>query len=64
MLPLAVALSLDFYLVMLAIAEGTWIPLVGAACFAFIVLFWFILPRADSLQRLMQGKPISKPPRT
>ena len=52
MAPLAIALCLDFYVVMAAVTDGSVAPLVAALVFALVVLFWFVLPRSESLKRL------------
>jgi hypothetical protein len=57
MVPLAIALCFDFYLIMAMVVSEAWISMIAAACFAFIVLFWFVLPRVDSLKRLVAGEP-------
>jgi Family of unknown function (DUF6328) len=55
--PLALALCLDFHLIVAAVTGSAWVPFAGIICFAFIMLFWFILPRADVLKRLLEGNP-------
>jgi Family of unknown function (DUF6328) len=50
MVPLAISLSLDFYLVALVITHEHLVSLLGAAMFAFFVLLWFVLPRSRGLQ--------------
>ena len=51
MLPLALGISIDFYLI-----AGVIVPraasVLAVALFAFFVLLWFVLPRARALQRL------------
>jgi Family of unknown function (DUF6328) len=42
MLPLAIALSLDFYLIMIATTAAAWVVVVSVLVFSFIVAFWFI----------------------
>src|SRR4030095_14551252 len=51
MLPLAIALSLDFYLIMIAITAAAWVAVVSMIVFSFIVVLWFILPRVGTLKR-------------
>ena len=53
MVPLALALCLEFYLVSQIIADGWLSRVAAAAVFAFVVLVWFVLPRSRSLQRLL-----------
>lgn len=45
MLPLALAICLDFYLVAHLILESTWSAALGAALFAVFMGLWFGLPR-------------------
>jgi hypothetical protein len=51
MVPLAVSISLDFYLVARVITHERLASIFGAAMFALFSAFWFMLPRARSLQR-------------
>jgi hypothetical protein len=55
LLPLAMALCIDFYLVMEVISPGPGGPFIAAFCFAGFVLFWFVLPRSDFLKQLLAG---------
>ncbi len=55
MLPLAVGICVDFYLIAALILGGSAAPLAAAALFAVFVLFWFVLPRARGLRRLIGG---------
>src|SRR4029453_7357688 len=55
MAPLAVSISLDFYLVARVITRERLVSLLGAAMFAFFLVFWFALPRARGLQRVVGG---------
>jgi Family of unknown function (DUF6328) len=48
MLPLAIALSLDFYLIMIATTTAAWVVVVSVLVFSFIIAFWFILPRVGT----------------
>jgi hypothetical protein len=52
MWPLAAAISIDFYLVGRVIAGENWVTAVATALFALFVLLWFVMPRAEFLQRL------------
>jgi hypothetical protein len=56
MLPLAVSLCIDFYLiaqVILNVIVAAWL---ATALFAVLITFWFVLPRTRSLQRLIGGR--------
>jgi hypothetical protein len=53
MMPLAIALCLEFYLVSQIIADGWLSRIAATAVFAFVVVAWFVLPRSRSLQRLL-----------
>jgi hypothetical protein len=53
MLPLALALCLDFSLIAGIILGVTWASLLALALFAIFVALWFVLPRARRLQRLL-----------
>jgi len=55
MVPLAVSISLEFYLVALVITRERLVSLLGAAMFAFFLVLWFVLPRARGLQRVIGG---------
>jgi hypothetical protein len=50
MLPLALSLSIDFYLVARVIVGSTLVALPAAALFALFIALWFVLPRARGLQ--------------
>ena len=54
MLPLAVALCLDFYLIARVIIGSPWVVLLAAALFLIFFLMWFVLPRARRLQKLIE----------
>ena len=53
MIPLALGICIDFYLVARIITGGYAIPLVAVPLFLIFVLLWFVLPRWKSLQRLL-----------
>ena len=53
MIPLALGICIDFYLVARIITGGYAIPLVAVPLFFIFVLLWFVLPRWKSLQRLL-----------
>ncbi len=52
MLPLALSISLDFYLVGRVIAGGS-AAIAAAVVLALFVLFWFVVPRARALQAVI-----------
>jgi hypothetical protein len=56
MLPLAVSLCLEFYLVGRIILGGMLAPILAVVVFAVYVVLWFVLPRSARLQRLLVGK--------
>jgi hypothetical protein len=56
MLPLAVSLCLEFYVVGRIILGGTVAPILAVAVFAVYVVLWFVLPRSSMLQRLIAGR--------
>jgi hypothetical protein len=51
MLPLAVAICLDFYLVGSVILRSHWVALPAAALFAAYTGLWFVIPRSRRLRR-------------
>jgi hypothetical protein len=56
MLPLAVAISLDFYIIARIIVHQALSAVLGAALFGVFVLLWFVFPRSRRLQRLVHGR--------
>ena len=42
-----------FYLVMAAVTDGIAPTLIAALLFAFVMLFWFVVPRAETLKQLL-----------
>lgn len=52
MLPLALGICLDFYLIA-GIVIGNGAGLLASALFAIFVLLWFVLPRAKLLRRAL-----------
>ena len=46
MVPLAMAICIDFYLVAHVIESGALVPVLAMGLFAIIVILWFVLPRA------------------
>src|SRR5215813_9804542 len=53
MIPLALGICIDFYLVARIITGGYIVPLLAAPLFLIFILLWFVLPRWQSLQRLL-----------
>jgi hypothetical protein len=56
MLPLAVSLCIDFYLIAQVILNAIVAAWLATALFAVLISFWFVLPRVRSLQRLIGGR--------
>jgi hypothetical protein len=55
MLPLALAIGLDFYLIAkLVVGEGVGLPL-AIALVALYVFLWWIVPRSTTLRKLLDG---------
>jgi hypothetical protein len=55
MLPLAVGICLDFYLIAGVMLGGRPSALLATALFTVFVALWFVLPRAKMLQRILGG---------
>jgi len=55
MAPLALSISIDFYLVARVITHTRLVSLLGVALFVFFLILWFVLPRARCLQRAIGG---------
>ena len=53
MLPLAVSVCLDFYLIARIILESPLAAAVTGALVGILVLLWLVLPRARTLQRFL-----------
>jgi Family of unknown function (DUF6328) len=53
MLPLAVGICVDFYLIARIILDSGVVPLLAAALFAVFLVLWFVLPRVRGLQHLI-----------
>jgi Family of unknown function (DUF6328) len=56
MLPLAVGISLEFYLIARVIVGSRWVLLVALALFGVFMGLWFVLPRSRALQRTSNDK--------
>ena len=55
MLPLAVSICVDFYLIGRVILESYFAALIAAALVAVFAVLWIVLPRVRALQRLVSG---------
>jgi len=64
MMPLALSISLDFYLVGRIIVGSKLISLLAALVFAWFLGLWFVLPRARGLQERIAGSRASYSART
>lgn len=53
MLPLALGICLDFYLIARVIINHRWVLLLTFVLFMIFMMLWFVLPRARALQRAM-----------
>ena len=51
MLPLALGICLDVYLIARVIINRPWVSLLAVALFAIFMALWFVLPHARELQR-------------
>ena len=56
MLPLLVAISLDFYIIARLIVGRTLSAILCAVLFAIFALLWFVFPRSKRLQQLAHGR--------
>lgn len=56
MLPLAVGILIDFFLICRIIVDGQLAYIFTAALLGIFLLLWFILPRARGLQRIVSGE--------
>ncbi len=54
--PLAVGVCLDMYLIGRIIVGGVGGALLSTAVFAVYVTLWFILPRVERMQRVLRGR--------
>jgi hypothetical protein len=55
MFPLALSVSLEFYLIARVIVGGNAVTLFAIALFAIFAMLWFVLPEARGLQRRIGG---------
>jgi Family of unknown function (DUF6328) len=56
MAPLALGISVDFYLICKIIVGGPLVPVFAAALLCLFVGLWFVLPRAQRLQQVISGR--------
>jgi len=56
MLPLAVAISLDFYIIARLIVHQTLSAVLCAVLFGIFVLLWFVFPRSRRLQQMVHRR--------
>src|SRR5205085_10205640 len=56
MLPLAVSICVEFYLVGRVIVPRPAAAVLAAALMTVFVLLWVVLPRAQRLQKLVEGR--------
>ena len=56
MLPLALSICLDFYLIGRAVTGWSGFAGLSAVLFLFFSGMWFVLPRAKGVQRLIGGR--------
>ena len=56
MLPLALGICLDFYLIARVILGRPWVSLLAVVLFAIFIALWFVFPRADALQKAICSK--------
>jgi len=59
MLPLAVGICLEFYLIARVIVGSRWVSLLALTLFAIFATLWFVLPRAAGFQRAISRQPDS-----
>ena len=58
MVPLAISVCIEFYLISRLIINNIALSLLFAiAMFALFLLFWLVLPRNETLRRLIAGRP-------
>ena len=63
-MPLALSISLDFYLVGRIIVGNKLISLLAALVLAWYLTLWFVLPRSRGLQERIAGSTASYSART
>jgi hypothetical protein len=58
MVPLALSIGLDLYLISRLILNNTWVSfLLALGVLILFVLLWFVLPRSEVLKRVLGGRP-------
>jgi hypothetical protein len=56
MVPLSLAICLDFYVVAQVIVPASWASALGAALLTLVVVFWWVLPRWRGLATMVAGR--------
>jgi len=56
MFPLAISICVEFYLIARVIISRPVVALLAGALLGVFTLLWLVLPRVESLQRLMEGR--------
>ncbi len=56
MAPLALGITVDFYLICKIIVGGAMVVVLAAALFLLFIGLWFVLPRARRLQKVISGR--------
>jgi Family of unknown function (DUF6328) len=56
MVPLALGISIDFYLISKIIVGGSLVAVFAAGLLLIFVGLWFVLPRAQRLQQVISGR--------
>jgi hypothetical protein len=56
MFPLAISICIEFYLIAHVIIARSIVAFLAGALFAGFILLWVVLPRADALQKRIEGR--------
>ena len=56
MAPLALGISVDFYLICRIIVGGPFVAVLAAGMLLLFIGLWFVLPRAGRLQKVISGR--------
>ncbi|HZZ95022.1 MAG TPA: DUF6328 family protein [Usitatibacter sp.] len=60
MVPLGLGIAIDYYLIARLVFEDTgrgWLAAAALLLFALLSLFWFVFPRSQRLQEMLDSKP-------